>query len=83
MKQVELIRNYVRNRFVPTLRAWISCLPDTELEALTRLQDPRTTEAIADHVLNELGHETHAGGRPPKAKPRGRPPKNKLQPTVP
>lgn len=74
MKQLTLIRDYVRNRLVSQLRAWISCLPETELEALTKLQDPRTAEAIADHVVHELGHRTPSNTVSTELpRPRGRP----------
>ena len=80
MRQVELIRNYVRNRMVPTLRLWISTLPDTELEALQLLHGEagaRTADTIADDVLYALGHRKPSEAAPDAPRPRGRPPKSR------
>ena len=54
MKQVVLVRGKVM-KLLQNLRIYISCLPDTELEALERLRDPQVYMRIADYVLMELG----------------------------
>lgn len=62
MRQVSLIRSRVLMS-LKNLKIWISCLPDTEHEALKRLTGPegnQTAARIADYVLKELGHEPPA-----------------------
>jgi len=54
MKQVVLVRGKVL-KLIQNLRIYISCLPDTEIEALDRLRDPQVHMRIADYVLMELG----------------------------
>jgi len=73
MHQVTLIRNRVLSS-IKSLKIWISCLPQTEHEALKRLEGAdgnRTAARIADFILQELGHqppEVDASGHSPTIK---------------
>lgn len=58
MYQVDMIRGRIL-RCMVQLKSYISCLPTTELEAMTRLtgqQGVETCARISDFVLTELGH---------------------------
>lgn len=58
MYQVDMIRGRIL-RCMVQLKSYISCLPTTELEAMTRLtgqQGIETCARVADFVLTELGH---------------------------
>lgn len=58
MKQVTLIRGYTLRK-LKELRMFISCLPEREEEALQAMNGPegvKTAAAIADYVLEQLGH---------------------------
>jgi hypothetical protein len=87
MKQVELIRAYVKNRLVYSMRVWISTLPETEHEALERLhgtQGELTADFIADKVLYALGHRKPSDVCEADTKrPRGRPRKEHPRPEMP
>lgn len=67
MKQVALVRGLILRK-LKEFRILISCLPETEHEALAKLngtEGVKTAARIADFVLQELGHE------PPAMTPEG------------
>lgn len=59
MRQVTLIRGKILAQ-LRSLRVFISCLPEQETEAMSRLEGTegnKTAERIANYVLQELGHQ--------------------------
>lgn len=54
MKQIAQIRGKVL-KLLENLQIYVSCLPETEMEALTLMRDPAVRVAIADGVLRGLG----------------------------
>ena len=67
MKQVGIIRGIVLRK-LKELRVLITCLPDTEHDAIAALsgtEGVKTAERITNYVLKELGHQ------PPEIKPEG------------
>ena len=65
MKQTVLIRSKIL-KLIQNLRIYISCLPDTEMEALQKLQDPEVHLRIADYALNQLGADVPIPGVSPE-----------------
>lgn len=65
MKQTVLIRSKIL-KLIQNLRIYISCLPDTEMEALQKLQDPEVHLRIADYALNQLGADVPVPGVSPE-----------------
>ncbi len=64
MIQVDMIRSRIIHRMLPSLKIFISCLPEHEQEALERLEGPegvKTYARITDFILAELGHVTVNG----------------------
>jgi hypothetical protein len=65
MKQTVLIRSKIL-KLIQNLRIYISCLPETEMEALKKLQDPEVHLRIADYALNQLGADVPVPGVSPE-----------------
>ena len=65
MKQTVLVRQKML-RLIQNHRIYISCLPDTEMEALQKLQDPDVHIRIADYALMELGADIPAPSKNPE-----------------
>lgn len=67
MKQVSLMRGLILRK-LKEFRVLVTCLPETEHEAIAKLtgtEGVKTAARIADFVLQELGHE------PPAMTPEG------------
>lgn len=73
MKQVTIIRGLMLRK-LKEFRILVTCLPETEHEAIARLsgtEGVKTAAAITDFVLQQLGHEPpsiDSGGSSPTIK---------------
>jgi hypothetical protein len=76
--QVELIRQYIRNRLLPQLKARLTVLPETEHDAWSKLNDRAFCDELTENILDAMGRVKPSTMQPGDKRPRGRPTKAQL-----